>query len=88
MVSASEGRNKRPRRGGSRALRHEARASPHPRRPRNGAPAAVCGHSAARMRENAPPSLEAQVADQARDGKEGPLNLVRDGGGEGKMRFV
>ena len=40
------------------------------------------------MRENAPPSLEAQVADQARDGKEGPLNLVRDGGGEGKMRFV
>lgn len=58
MVSASAGRQ-RPPRGGSRALRHGARA-PLRRRPRNGTPAAASGQGralqASRLRANAPTS--------------------------------
>lgn len=82
MVSAAAGRNK----GRARGLKGTApRGSRLPRpRPHNGAPAADSGKRAARMRENAPPSPEAPVADQAREGEEGPSSRFGMGEGTGK----
>ena len=83
VVSASAGRNK----GRGAGAQGHCATGPAPlptrRRPRNGAPAAVCGHSPARIREKEPPSLEAQVADQSHGtGRKAPS--TSSGMGEGK----
>lgn len=72
VVSASAGRNKGRGPGAQGHCSTGPAFVPTRRQPRNGTPAAASGQRAVLMRENAPPSREAQVADRGREGEEGP----------------